>query len=143
MMATLRNKGQLAVFSTEAQEELPGKGWSRNTFVPRINEDHITQVLEKIEGRVSIELSQEFSRTESSILNALSKLDEFFLNAQVRTQSGTVRGTSRNTDVENQEPIEDRSQNYPCPRVGSSVYRYHPSVDSDPGETPHTSNSTN
>ena len=35
-------------------------------------------------------LSQEFSRTESRILGALSKLDEFLLNPQTRTLSGTV-----------------------------------------------------
>ena len=52
-------------------------------------------------------------------MGALSKLDEFLLKPQVRTQSGTVLGTSRNTDVENREPNGDRSQKDPHPEVGS------------------------
>ena len=85
-------------------EEYPGKGQSRNSAYPRINEECISQVSEKIEGRVTEKLSQPFSRTKSRILGALFKLDEFLLNPQVRTHSGAVPGTSRNTDVENQEP---------------------------------------
>ena len=53
-------------------------------------EEYITQVSEEIKGRVTIKLSQEFSRTESRILSALSKLDEFLLSAQVRTFSVVV-----------------------------------------------------
>ena len=36
----------------EKQEKNPRKGQSRNTSVPRINEENITQVSEEIEGRV-------------------------------------------------------------------------------------------
>ena len=106
-MVTLRNKWKLAAFTRETQEEHPRKGQSRNTSVPRINEEYITQVSEEIEGRVTKKLSQEFSRTESRILGALSKLDEFLLNTQIRTHSGTVPGTFRNTSVQNQETNED------------------------------------
>ena len=60
-------------------------------------------------------LSQEFSRTESRILGAFSKLDEFLLNPQVRTRSGIVPGTFLNTNVENQEPNEDRYHDNPHP----------------------------
>ena len=52
---------------------------------------------------VTKKLSHEFSRTKFRISGALSKLDEFFLNPQIRTLSGTVPGTSRNTEVEKQE----------------------------------------
>ena len=38
----------------------------------------ITQVSEEIKGRVTTKLSQELSKTESLILDALSQLDEFF-----------------------------------------------------------------
>ena len=100
-MATLRNKRKLAAVTRETQEENPRNGQSRNTSVPRINEEYITQVSEQIEGRVTKKLSQEFSRTESRILGALSKLDEFLLNQQTTTHSGTVPGTFRNTNVEN------------------------------------------
>ena len=127
----------MAADTTETQEEHPRNGQSRNTSVPRINEEDITQVSEEIEGRVTKKLSQEFSRTESHILGALSKLDEFLLNPQLRTHSGTVPGTFRNTNVEKQEPNEDRSQDGPHPEVGPSVYQSRHSIDSDPDEAPH------
>ena len=101
-MATLRNKRKLAAVTRETLEEHPRNGQSRNTSVPRINEEYITQVSEEIEGRVTKKLSQEYSRTESRILGALSKLDEFLLNQQIRRHSGTVPETFRNTNVDNQ-----------------------------------------
>ena len=52
-MATLGNKRKLAAVTKETQEEHPRDGQSRNTSVPRINEDYISQISEKIEGRVS------------------------------------------------------------------------------------------
>ena len=117
-MATLRNKRKLAAITRETQEERPRNGQSRNTSVPRINEEYITHVSEEIEGRVTKKLSQEFSRTESHILGALSKLDEFLLNQQIRTHSETVPGTFRNTNVENQGTNEDDSQSDPHPEAG-------------------------
>ena len=89
-MATLRNKRKLAAVTRETQGEHPRNGQSRNTSVPRNNEDYITQVFEEIEGGVTKKMSQEFSRTESRILGGLSKLDEFLLNPQIQTHSGTV-----------------------------------------------------
>ena len=117
-MATLRNKRKLAAVTRETQEEHPRNGQSRNTSVPRINEEYITQLSEEIEGRVSKKLSQEFSRTESRILGALSKLDEFLLNQQIRTHSGTVPETFRNTNVDNQGTNEDDSMSDPHPEAG-------------------------
>ena len=96
-----------------------------------MNEDYITQVLEEIEGRVTKKLSQEFSRTKSQNLGALSKLDEFLTYPQVRVQSGTVSGTSRNANVENQEPTEDGSYNDPHPEVRGFIYWSSQSMDSD------------
>ena len=52
-MATLRNKRKLAAVTRETQEEHPRNGQSRNTSIPRINEEYITQVSEEIEGRVT------------------------------------------------------------------------------------------
>ena len=109
-MVTLRNKRKLAAVTRETQEEYPRNGQSRNMSTPRINQEYITQVSEEIEGRVTKKLSQEYSRTESRILGALSKLDEFFLNQQVRTHSGTVPETFRNTNVDNQGTNEVDSQ---------------------------------
>ena len=117
-MATLRNKRKLAVVTRETQEEHPRNGQSRNTSVPRINEEYITQLSEEIEGRVSKKLSQELSKTESRFLGALSKLDEFLLNQQIRTHSGTVPQAFRNTNKDNQGTNEDDSQSDPHPEAG-------------------------
>ena len=133
-MATLNNKPKLAAVAGETQEEHPRNGQSRNTSVPRINVEYITQVFEEIEGKVTKKLSEEFNRTESHILGALSKLDDFLLNPQIRTHSGTVPGTFWNTNVENQEPNEDRSQDDPHPEVGPSVSQSSHSIDSDTDE---------
>ena len=117
-MATLRNNRKLAAVTSETQEENLRNGQSRNTSVPRIHEEYITQVSEEIEGRVSKKLSQEFNRTESRILGALTKLDEFLSNQQIHTHFETVPGTFRNTNVENQGTNEDNSQSDPHPEPG-------------------------
>ena len=117
-MATLRNKRKLAAVARETQEEYSRNGQSRNTSVPRTNEEYITKVSEQIESRVTKKLSQEFSRTESRILGALSKLDEFLSNQQIQTHSKTVPGTFRNTNVENLGTNEDDSQSDPHPEAG-------------------------
>ena len=116
-MATLRNKRKLAAVTRETQEENPRNGQSRNTSVPRINEEYITQVSEEIEGRITKKLSQEFNRIKSCISDALSKLDEFLSNQQIQTHSKTVPGF-RNTNVENQGTNEDDSQSDPHPEAG-------------------------
>ena len=92
-MATLRNKRKLAAVSIETPE---GSRSNRGQIVrdPELTQDYISQVSEEIEGRVTKKLSKEFSKTESRIFGALSKLDEFFLNPQVRTCSVAVQGTS-------------------------------------------------
>ena len=56
------------------------------------------------------------------------------MNQQLRTHSGTVPGTCRNTNVENQGTNEDESQSDPHPEVGPSVWQSRHSVDSDTGE---------
>ena len=117
-MATLRNNRTLAAVTRETHEENPKNGQSRNTSVPRINEEYITQLSEEIEGRVTKKLSQEYSRTESRILGALSKLDEFLLNQQMRMHSGTVPETFRNRNVDNQGTNEDDSMSDPHPEAG-------------------------
>ena len=65
-----------------------------------------------------MKFSREFSKTESRILGALSKLDEFLLNPQVRTYSVAVQGTSRNANSETREIHGDRSSDDPYPEVG-------------------------
>ena len=115
-MATLRNKRKLAAVSRETPESTRS-GRTQNILDPELTQDYIFQVSEEIEGRVTKKLSKEFSRTESRILGALSKLDEFFLNPQVRTCSVAVPGTSRSSNLENQGTNEDRPSDDPGPEV--------------------------
>ena len=129
-MATLGSRRKLAAVTRKTQEEHPRNGQSRNTSVPRINEKYITQVFEEIEGRVTKKLFQEVSRTESRILGAVLKVDNFRLNLQIRTHSGTVPGTFRNKNVENQGTNEDDSQSDPHPEA--SLFRSHTAQNSGP-----------
>ena len=116
-MATLRNKRKLAAVSRETPE---GSRSSRgqNVLDPELTQDYISQVSEEIEGKATKKLSKEFSKTESRILGALSKLDEFLLNPQVRTCSVAVQGTSRNANSENRETHGDRSSDDSYPEMG-------------------------
>ena len=93
-------------------------------FLPGIKEEYIAQVSDGIENKATEKLSQDTSRIESHVLAALCKLNEFRLNPEVRTDSGTVPGLSRDTYVENQEPNVDQSQIDPHPDVGSWVYYF-------------------
>ena len=73
----------------------------------------------------------------SRILGALSKLDEFLLNPQVRTCFGTIPGTSRNNNSENREATGDRSLSDPYAEVEFSVRQASTTADSDREETSH------
>ena len=115
-MATLRNKRKLAAVSRETPESTRS-GRAPSILDPEITQDYISQVSEEIEGRVTKKLSKEFSKTESRILGALSKLDEFLLNPQVRTCSVVAPGTSRSNNLENQGTNEDRPSDDPGPEV--------------------------
>ena len=136
-MATLRDKRKLAAMAKETQKN-PRNHQSQNSAAPGIAEDYAAQVSEEIKWRVTKKVSKEFSKTESCILGALSKLDEFLLNPQIRTFSGTTPGTFRDTDLINQEPSGDRSQNDPHPEVEFSACRASNLTDSDPEETSHS-----
>ena len=120
-MATLKNKRKLAAVSREAPESTRNSR-AQNTLDPESAQDYISQVSEEIEGRVTKKLSKEFSRTESRILGALSKLDEFLLNPRVRACSVAVPGTSRNNNSENRETTGDRSSDDHCPEVRYSSH---------------------
>ena len=135
-MATLWNKRKLAAFSRETQE-ITGSCQARNMSILGITEEYITQVSEVIEGRVTKNVSQEFSSTESCKLGGPSKLDQFLLSPQVRTLSGFIPGTSLNSDLQNREPTGDHSQNDPYPEVEFLACRTSNSVDFDPEEIYH------
>ena len=77
-MATLRNKRKLAAVSREAPEgSRSSRG--RNVLDPELTQDYISQVSEKIEGRVTKKLSKEFNKTESRIWVLYRNLTSFFL----------------------------------------------------------------
>ena len=78
---------------------------------------------------------------ESRILGALSKLDEFLLNPEVRTCSLAVPGTSRNNNSENREPIGDRCLADPSPKAVFSTYHPGNLNDSELEETHHKNQS--
>ena len=78
-MAILRNKRKLAAMARETQE-CPRNNQSQISAAPGITKDNIAKVSEEIVGKVTKKLSQEFGKTESRILGALSKLNEFLLN---------------------------------------------------------------
>ena len=115
-MGTLRDRRKLAAVSRET----PGStrnSRAQNTLDPESTQDYISQISAEIDGRVTKKLSKELSRTESCILGALSKFDEFLLNPQVRNCSEAVPGTSRNKNSENRETTGDRSSDDACPEV--------------------------
>ena len=60
-------------------EEHPRSNLAQNSNAPRSQEDYITQVSEKIVGRVTKRFSKDFSRTENRSLGALARLDGFLI----------------------------------------------------------------
>ena len=121
-MATLGNERKLAVLNKENYEEHRRRNMARDTIVPRTQGDYITQVSEESEGRVTKKLSKEFSETESSILGALSRLDECLLNLLFQGHSRSAWETSRSTYGQDQGTNEDCSQTdlHPEARVSQS-----------------------
>ena len=117
-MATLRNKRKLAGLNKENCEQPPSNNLAQNSYVPRSQEDYITQVSEEIEGRVTKKLSQGFSRRENRILGALARLDYFLMNLLHQGYSGTALETFRNALSKSQETNEDDSQSDPLPEAG-------------------------
>ena len=114
---TTRNKRKLAALNKENCEEHPRSNLAQNSSAPRSQEDYITQVSEKIEGRVTKRLSKEFSRTENRILGALARLDDFLMNPLLPGGSGTTPEPTRNASGINQGTNEDDSQNDPHPEA--------------------------
>ena len=115
-MESLRNKKKLAVVSRETLESTRS-GRAKNKLDLELTQDYISQVSEEIEGRVTKKLSKKFNKTESRILSALSKLDEFLLNPQVRTCS-VFQGASRNANSENRKFMGTAPQTMVIPKRG-------------------------
>ena len=117
-MATIRNNGKLAALNKENCEEHPRSTSAQNSNVSISQGNYITQDFEDIGRRGTKKWSQEFSRTESCILGALSCLDDFLMNPLIQSHSGTAPETSRNTYGTNQGTNEDDSQSDPHPEAG-------------------------
>ena len=115
---TTRNKTKLAALNDDNWGEHPRSNLAQSSNVPRSQENHITQVSEEIEGRVTKRLSKEFSRTENRILGSLARLDDFLMNPLIQDHSGNAPETSRNAFSTNQGTKEDNSQSDPHPETG-------------------------
>ena len=111
---TTRIKRKLAALNKENCEEHPRSNLAQNTNVPGSQEDYITQVSEEIEGRVTRNLSQEFSRTENRILGAVARLNDLLTNPLIQGHSGTAPETFSISQGTN----EDDSQSNPHPEAG-------------------------
>ena len=119
-MAAVKNKRRFGALTKKNCEEHPKSNLAQNSNAPRSQEDYITQVSKEIEGRVTKKLSQDFSRTESRMLGAPSRLDDFLLNPLIQGHPGTAPDTSRNAYGTNQGTDEDDSQSDPHPEVSIS-----------------------
>ena len=102
-------------------EDFSRKNEARSTNSPGIMKDYFKQISEVIEGTMTKKLSQEFSKTESRILGALSPLDEFLQNPQARAYSGPVPETSQNLSRRSQGANDYSSQNDTHPEVEVSL----------------------
>ena len=132
-MAILRNKRILAALNKENCEEHPRNNMAQNSNVPRSQEDYVTQVSEKIEGRVTKKLSQEFSRTKDCKLGALVRLDDLLRNLLLQGHSGTAPETSGNALSTTQGTNEDNSQSDPHPEASIFRNQRTPNSDSEEG----------
>ena len=113
-----RNKKKLAALNKENCEERPMSNLTQNSNVPRSQEYYITQNSEEFGGRVTKGLSQEFSRTENSILGALARLNDFPMTPLIQGHYGTAPEASRNIFSINQGANEDDSHRNPHPEAG-------------------------
>ena len=131
---TTRNKKKLAALIKENCEEHPRSNLAQNSNAPRSQEDYITQVSEKIEGRLTKRLSKQFSRTENRILGALARLDDFLMNPLLQGHSGITPELSRNALSTSQGTNEDDSQNDLHPKA--SLFHGQMTQNSGPEESP-------
>ena len=109
-MTTPSKKTKLAALNEAKLEEHPWSSQGQNWNVPRLQEDYISLVSEKIERRVTKKLSREFSKSEICILGTSSSLDDFLINLIFQGHSGTAPKTSRNSFGTNRGTNEDDSQ---------------------------------
>ena len=104
------------------------RGWLKSSW---------RKFLKKLRGGSLKNCLRKIGRTESRILCALSQLDYFLLNSQVRTCSVAVPATSKNNNSEDRQPNGDRLLNDPCCKVVFSGCHSSNINDSEQEETHH------
>ena len=77
-LATLRNKRKIPAINKENHEEQHTISQARDTNVPRIQEDYVTQVSEEIEGRVMKKLSGSLAERRITFWALSPNLTNFF-----------------------------------------------------------------
>ena len=119
------------VSSQSKKEEPPTKhptnGQSGNTSPPTLSEDCIKQVSEQIEGRV-------LKHCSGNQQDRFPQEDQFFVNPEVQTKSGTAPSSIPENQMKSQETNGDRCQKDLHPEVRSSVYQSNHSIDAEPNE---------
>ena len=117
-MATLGNKWKLAAAPRETPEGSTGSR-AQNVLYPESAQDYISQVSEEIDGKETKKLSKEFSKIESRILGALSKLDGILLNPQVRPfnkwRRTSIKPISKTVSAETRNCLNPSKRQ--CPRL--------------------------
>ena len=136
VMAILRKKRKVAAVSRKTPENRRN-GQSPNTLDPEVAQDYFARVCEEIERRITKKTFRSIHSDRVTFLVAVSKLDEFFLNPQVRTCSVAVPWTSSNNGSENREPTRVRSLNHPCPEAVFSLHHSGILIGSELEETHH------
>ena len=136
-MSTRRDNRKLVALNKENCEEHPRSNLILNSNLATSQEDYITQVFGEmeIEGRVRNKLSQEFSRTQSRILGALSRLDDFVMNRLSQGHSGTAPEAARYANDTKQGTKKDDSQSDPHPEAG--IFQSQTTRNSGPGDGHH------
>ena len=135
-METLRYAKKLAALKQENCEEHPRSNLAHNSNVPRSQKDYITEVSEKIEGRVTKKLSEEFNRTENRKSSALARVGELLINPLIQRYLGTTPETSWNAFSTSQGTNGNDSQSDAHPEAG--ILHNQTAQISGPEETPPT-----
>ena len=111
---------KLVATDRDNHQDQPRINQARYASSAKTQEGYNTQVSQKIEGRVTKKLSQEFSRTESCIWAPYHNQTNFFWTHKPVFTPNPVPETSGFSNKQNQRTNEDRSQNDPHPEVGVS-----------------------
>ena len=136
-MATLRSNWKSAAVIRKTQEEHPRSGQSRNKSVHGINDENITQVFEQIKGKVTKKIPRNSAGQSPALRLLYQNQTNFSWTHRYWHKSEPFRNFPEHR---RRKPGTkwDQSWKVSRPGVGSSVYRSHLSIDSDPDEAPHT-----